>query len=129
MGHFYESFVGTAEGSGHAQGGYGLEFDGNTAYRTGAGVGGLGGTVMSAGDVMGIAVDFDNDKIDYYINNVFEVDIMSLSGGVTFDDIAHYAPAVSIGGINQAAILDPKTRLSEFTYTPPTGFSAWSPEA
>jgi hypothetical protein len=111
----------------HGAAGYGVRGDGLRVFQAGqSNITAL--TAISAGDILGFAVDFDNDTIDYYINNTLEQELMVVGGAKTFDDITHYAPAFTTGSNNNSARMIGKLRASEFTFTPPIGFSAWSPE-
>jgi hypothetical protein len=108
--------------------GCGVLFNGTQVNQFGTASGALALTPVVAGDVVGLAVDFDNDTIDYYINNVLETEIMNEVSATPFDDDVFYVPSFSVAGNQDSAIVTGRLKLADFTYTPPTGFLPWSPE-
>jgi hypothetical protein len=86
------------------------------------------GSAWSAGDIIGCAVDLDNNKIWWSINNTWQnsgnpatgtnAAFTSLSSDVT------YAPAFAVDyGTGVSQIIANFGQTGGLTYTPPTGFS------
>jgi hypothetical protein len=74
------------------------------------------GATYTAGDVIGIAVDFALGTITYYKNNS--------SQGVAHSTVSgSYCPTVSL---YTNAVVVARFLRSSFSYAPPTGFSAWT---
>lgn len=71
-------------------------------------------------DIIGIAVDFDGETIEFFKNNVSQGE-----ESVTLDD-GPYVLACSIAPFTSSVTL--RVADSEILYTPPAGFSAWANE-
>ena len=81
---------------------------GNSAY----------GAAYADGDVIGVAVNFTDGKITFYKNNTSQGVITGLPSGTLFP----FAMGCS-SGFSMSATL--RTETSQFSYTPPSGYSAW----
>lgn len=95
---------------------YGYSLDGDL-YADGSFNGGVY-SGLTSGDVVGLAVDLDNDIYEFFKNNV--------SQGVesaTFDASAGYVPAWSAWAATSQITIE--TASADQTYSPPTGFTAW----
>jgi len=120
-------YIGLGSSSGHSDNGVGVKGTGLNVHQQGTSRN-TSLTAWVAGDILGFAVDFDNDTIDYYINNVLETELMNEGGTVTWDDEAHVTPAFTVGNSNTAGRIKTRQKASDFIYTPPSGFSAWAEE-
>ena len=72
--------------------------------------------------VIGMAIDYDNNTIDYYINNVLNntLNVVTDLGQAAWGTDPIYI-AQSLYGVMTITL---RTTLPEFTYTPPVGYSA-----
>jgi hypothetical protein len=78
----------------------------NTAY----------GATFTTGDVIGIALDADNDQITFYKNNTSQGTITGLTSGVT------WMPVISTGSTTYTESCIANFGQRPFAYTPPTGY-------
>jgi hypothetical protein len=97
-------------------------FDLNGTYYTGGAEGGDLGDAYDDGDIIGVAVDIVAQKIYWSINGVWQSSNPSAgTGGISIGSGTYY-PA--IGLIREADYADVEFTLGNFSYTPPTGFTA-----
>ena len=88
-------------------------------------VNGAYGSGAAPGDIVSIAIDMAVSRAYFSINGVWQnsADPAAVTGGyaysVTGDLFLAHTPSASFSPTTL------RTQLSEFTYTPPTGFSAW----
>lgn len=100
--------------------GYSWWLDRTNLYHDGSNVDSSYGSSVSSGDIIGVALDLDNGTLEFFKNGSSE--------GVAFTGISgSYVPAVS----DCANIGDAEGTLNfgqnNFTYTPPSGFTAGVP--
>jgi len=115
-----ETYVGFAGGS--------YAFDGNTGRAVWRGQGNSGELMKldasttgsqgqyTTGDIIGCAIDFDNDRIDWYKNNTLTISYTSAG----LSSYAPLAPLIQGGGGSYEVNVNFGQR--PFAYTPPTGF-------
>jgi hypothetical protein len=77
-------------------------------------------TSFTAGDIIGVALDCDNDEITFYKNNTIVGSAQSLEAGQTWFPLFKNSTGVADLQYN------PDFGQLGYTYTPPTGFSALS---
>lgn len=82
-------------------------------------------TAVTAGDVLGIALDIAAGKVYFSINNTWmnSADPAAGTGGYAHSVSGPFYLAGTPGVA--AAVLTLRTGSSDFTYTPPSGFTAW----
>lgn len=83
------------------------------------------GNLLSAGDVLGIALDIDNSLAYFAVNGVWQnsADPAGGTGGYAFSATGPFMLACTPGDIS--AVVTLRTADGDFTQTKPTGFSAW----
>lgn len=109
------ALIGTdADGAGWYNGGEVYENGSPTAYGT---------AMSSSSQIIGVAVDIDSSKLWIALDNTFDGDPAAGTGGYTFSATGPFF----IGGtpFSSDQFITIMTASGEFTYTPPTGFSAW----
>jgi len=86
----------------------------------------LAGTIgaINPGDVIGVCLDIDGAIIYFAINNVWQngSDPEAGTGGFAYSVEGTLHPAGSPGGTN----LELRTTSADFTYSIPTGYTAWA---
>ena len=79
------------------------------------------------GDVVGVAVDLDNNKIYFRRNGVWETnhDPVAGTGGHSIHADSTYYPAASAYIAEGGSTVTGRFASSDFSDAPPTGYSAW----
>jgi hypothetical protein len=83
-------------------------------------------TIVAQGNIIGVALDLDNNKIWFAKNNVW-VDSGDPVAGTNSQftvSAGTYAPCIRSSGSGGTATLDANFGQRPFSYTPPTGFKA-----
>lgn len=80
--------------------------------------------------IIGVAVDFDNLKIWFSINDVWQNSGDPVAGTgqaftITSPGTGFYYPAGTCYSTTNPSVLDIAMKTSDLTYAPPTGFEAW----
>lgn len=94
-----------------------------TIYENGAGT--LYGAVLALGNILGIAVDLDLRRIYFSVNGVWQNsgDPVAGTNYYPFDSAGAMFLCITPGNYLNTSTL--RTALADFTYAPPTGYSAW----
>ncbi len=114
------NYVGSTTGS------YGYEYATGNKYNNGTGA--AYGSTLTAGDVLGIAVDLDNGKIWFSKNNTWQASGDPASGtNPAYTGLAGvFFPAASIYKMSTIQHqLTSRFKSADFSFSPPSGFSAW----
>jgi len=74
------------------------------------------GATFTTGDVIGIALDADNDQVTFYKNNTSQGTITGLTSGVT------WMPVISTGSTTYTESCIANFGQKPFAYTPPAGY-------
>lgn len=87
--------------------------------------GGAYGTTYTTGDVIGVAINFTTGKIWFSKNNTWQNsgDPVAGTGQAWAGITGEYFPALSM--FTNTYQVTGRFKVSSFTYSPPTGFSAW----
>jgi hypothetical protein len=83
-------------------------------------------TIVAQGNIIGVALDLDNNKIWFAKNNVW-IDSGDPAAGTNSQftvSAGTYAPCIRSSGSGGTATLDANFGQRPFSYTPPTGFVA-----
>jgi len=79
------------------------------------------GATFSVSDIIGVALNLDDNELTFYKNNASQgtLNLSTLRSGYS-----EWTPLATGGGSTENIIMN--FGQSAFTYTPPTGFNAWS---
>lgn len=86
------------------------------------------GSSYTTADIIGVAVDLDNDRIFFSKNGTWQNSGDPSAGtNAAFTNVAgSVAPAVSLySGISYFHKVTARFKAADFSYSPPSGFSAW----
>jgi hypothetical protein len=94
-------------------------------YRSAGSAGSFGS--YTVGDVIGVAYCADSGKVWFAKNNTWlnSGDPANDKARMLADNKAGWRPAISIYEGSSGVSLTARFKTSDFSYTPPTGFSAW----
>ena len=106
-----EGFDGERQGNESQNGGVGFSYVNNGNRGDGSSY----GASWDIDDVMGIALDLDNNTVNFYKNN-------SAQGTISITDGYNYVMALGGGQSGTTQTFDVNFGQRAFTYTPPTGF-------
>ena len=106
-----EGFDGERQGNESQNGGVGFSYVNNGNRGDGSSY----GASWAINDVMGIALDLDNNTVNFYKNN-------SAQGTISITDGFNYMMTLGGGQAGTTQTFDVNFGQRAFTYTPPTGF-------
>ena len=114
-----EGFDGERQGNESQNGGKGYSYINNGNKGLPDGSNPSYGASWAIDDVMGIALDLDNNTVNFYKNNAAQ-------GVINIDDGYNYVMTCGHGQSGVTATFDANFGQRPFTYTPPTGYRALS---
>jgi hypothetical protein len=100
--------------------GFGWLSSGGTFWAA-SGTGGAG--TYTTGSVLGFAIDFSAGKLWIALNNTWQASGNPGAGTSPFQ--TGLTGPITQGALGPDCVLTLRTKTSDFTYTPPTGFSSW----
>lgn len=117
---------------GNASLGVGYGFRQNDGYKVNASTFTAYGSAWNSASptVIGMAVDFDNLKIWFSVNNVWQASGDPVAGTgqaftITTPSTGFYYPSATCYSTTNPSVIDIVMNVADLTYTPPTGFEAW----